>query len=111
MARSSPLSAFGEYVAEACRDAGTTPFALSRASGSSPSVLTYCMRKPAAGVKAYPPPLRCLDAWCDALKLTGAKRQRFLVLAWLEHAPEPLRDYVHALELRAGRREVRAKRK
>ena len=39
-----------------------------------------------------------MDAWADALELHGEERERFLVLAWLTHAPPFVRDYVATLE-------------
>jgi hypothetical protein len=102
MGRSKSLSAFGQYLSELCREAGTTPFALAKASKCSPSVMTYAMRKRAPGVKAYAPPLKYLKAWCESLGVTGQRRQRFMVLAWLEHSPEPLREYVAKLEREIG---------
>lgn len=111
MGRPKQFTAFGEYLAELCREAGTTPSALAKATKSSPSVLTYSMRRPTPGIKAYPPPLKYLNGWCDALGLAnGGKRQRLLVLAWLEHAPEPLKVHVAELEARLSRLEGRTKR-
>ena len=94
------LTPWGEFLANVCEERGTTPFALAKATRVSPSVLTYAMRKPSVGLKAYPPPLRHLNAWCQALGLSGAQKQRFLLLAWLQHAPEPLARYVFELEAR-----------
>ena len=39
-----------------------------------------------------------MEAWADALELRGEERERFLVLAWLTHAPPFVRDYVATLE-------------
>lgn len=39
-----------------------------------------------------------MEAWADALELHGEERERFLVLAWLTHAPPFVRDYVATLE-------------
>lgn len=39
-----------------------------------------------------------MEAWADALELHGKERERFLILAWLTHAPPFVRDYVSTLQ-------------
>jgi transcriptional regulator with XRE-family HTH domain len=46
------------------------------------------------------PPLDRIEAWADALKITGDDRSDFLRAAYLAHAPEQVRHLVADLETR-----------
>lgn len=98
MRRSKPLSPFGSYLVEACRRAGLTPTALAKATGTSSSVMSYCLRSPGTAGKRFPPPLDRLVAWSRHLALSGEQKDEFMRLAYHEHLAEPIRQYVARLE-------------
>lgn len=52
-----------------------------------------------------------MEAWADALKLHGEERERFLILAWLTHAPPFVRNYVATLEQQLAAKNASAVRR
>lgn len=60
--------------------------------------MTYSMRANAPGVRSHPPPLKLVERLADGLGLKGGERERFILLAALEHAPEVVRQQMKRIE-------------
>lgn len=76
---------FGYYLAKAIQQAGFSQreFAIKMRTPQQN------MNEIVLGKRG--PPLRKLNAWAEALA-PHVERERFLVLAWLEHTPDELRE-------------------
>jgi transcriptional regulator with XRE-family HTH domain len=77
----APRSEFGQYLERLLEKRGLSGSAFARKVGISTSFLRWTM----VGQKPVPGPR--IDAWADALDLTGRERDRFVEAAWLTHAP------------------------
>ena len=87
---SRPLTDFGRHLERLLADRSLTLRGFAARIGMSPGWVSRVKRLTLAPEH--------MDAWADALELHGEERERFLVLAWLTHAPPFVREYVATLE-------------
>jgi len=84
-------SEFGTYLEELLADRKLT----ARQFGKKVDVIATFLSKVMMGTR--PVPVRRIEDWADALKLSGNERERFLELAWLTHTPVYIRELVKRL--------------
>lgn len=93
-----PRTPFGEIMSIAVERRGESLRAFAERAGA------YVQHLSAIIHGDRKPPLEHVGKWADALGLRGAERERFVLLAELEHAPEGVRRYVEKLERAAERK-------
>ena len=88
---------FAEMFRKRTELCGKSRRELARALGySAPAISQICTGR-------HKPPLDRMPAWAEALGLTGAEREEFLLLARLEHTPPELRDLIQRTQQGANR--------
>jgi transcriptional regulator with XRE-family HTH domain len=89
---SRPCTEFGQYVEQLLAARSLSLRSFAQRIGMSPGWVSRVKRLTIAPEH--------IEVWADALELRGAERERFIVLAWLTHAPPFIREYVATLERR-----------
>ena len=87
---SRPLTDFGRFLELLLADRSLTLRGFAARIGMSPGWVSRVKRLTIAPEH--------MEVWADALELHGEERERFVVLAWLTHAPPFVREYVATLE-------------
>jgi len=101
--RTRTQTPFGDYLDVILAERKQSVRSFARLVGvSSASVTTF---------KRTMPPKERIEPWADALRLTGAPRQRFLELAWLAHTPDFIRERYAALSEEVERLRTKTARK
>lgn len=101
--RTRTQTSFGDYLDVILAERKQSVRSFARLVGVTGAAVTT--------FKRTRPPDERIEPWADALRLTGAARQRFLELAWLTHTPEFIRerylvltDEVEKLRMQAAQR-------
>ena len=84
-------SDFGKLLAQHLKRRRLPARGFALKVGVGTSFLRYVM----LGVKPVPP--KRIEAWADALELTGEQRERFVEEAWLSHCPKFVKALVGQL--------------
>lgn len=83
---------FYDVFISSLKNSGLSNTAFAAKAGASKQHVNDMLKK------RRTPPLDRLEAWADALSLTGEERAAFIRLAYLAHAPEQVRRLVEQLE-------------
>ncbi|MBA3586023.1 MAG: hypothetical protein H0W41_00115 [Chloroflexi bacterium] len=85
----------GDYLDELLAVRGYSVRSFARRVGVAPANVSKFKRKAL--------PRERIEAWADALRLSGMERDRFLYLAWWDHTPVFMRERLERFEDSARR--------
>lgn len=87
-----PIVEVGSLIALHMERRGLSAAALARRLGLKPPFV-FAVKKGERGI-----PRKRVEAWAEALELTGADRRAFIIAALLSKCPPQIQDYVRELE-------------
>lgn len=100
---SRPVTEFGRHLEQLLAARSLSLRAFASRIGMSPGWVSRVKRLTLAPEH--------MEVWADTLELKDDERERFLVLAWLTHAPPFVRDYVATLERALAATRITVKRR